>query len=70
MQHTHLVGVIAMTVREVRGTPTADLGPDIVSRRDDEGKYGQQEHGVHTVEAVTESVARSRRITDIDDGTQ
>ena len=70
MHHTHLVGVISVTGREVRGTPTADLGADIVSRRNDKGEHSQQEHGVHTVETVTESVTRSRRIADIDDGTQ
>lgn len=66
--YTHLVRVIAMTVSEVRRTPAAHLVSDVVLGGYEKCKDCEHEDRVHTVETVTERVARPR-ISDVNNST-
>ena len=65
---TDLIGVLTVTVGEVRRSPAADLVPDVATSGDDQREDDHQVDGVLTVEAVTETVAAAdARVPDVGD---
>lgn len=65
---TDLVGVLTVTVGEVRRAPTAHLVPHVAPSGDKQREDDHQVDGVLAVETVTETVAATHaRVPDVGD---